>query len=312
MVFKRILSKIAAVVDKTAPVSRYDLYFHGRKWLRSIAHLARMGKIGTFSELVFETTAHCNRHCSFCPVSVSPRGKDVMEEALFAKMLGDLASMKYSGRIAMHFFNEPLLDKEIVVKIRRITEAVPRASIEIFSNGDFLTTKLYRDLIHAGLNFILVTAYSDRALRRLEKMRQELGWWERSRFVLRRAPNFIGNRTGSLVQFAIPQSLAADCFYPSYKLVINYRGEAVICTNDYFSKKVVGHIAEQSLLEIWHGPVLQEARDTLRRLERDKLPSCAGCNQINTPLESRDLTPAEVIAHNKQVRGREPFPESVA
>lgn len=293
-----IVRKIAAVLDKTAPLGRYDLHFQIRKWRRLISYFAHAGKLTTFSELAIETTSHCNRHCGFCPVSVAPRGKEVMDEALFAKLLGELADLKYSGRIALHFFNEPLLDKDIVAKVRRIAVAAPRASIEIFSNGDFLTPPLFADLVTAGLSFMLTTAYSERALQRLEKMREQLGWRLRSRLIVRRAPDFKGNRAGSLVKFAIPQALAADCFQPSYKLVINYRGEAVICTNDYFSKVVVGHVADQTLIDIWRGPVLTDIRQTLQRHERDKLASCAGCNQINTPLHSRDLTAAEAIAHN--------------
>lgn len=298
----RLSSLIAAISRQTL----YDLHLHVRTCKRYFRFLAGRRSLAVFSELALETTAHCNRHCADCPVSVAPRGKEVMDEALFAKVIGELAQMKFSGRIALHFFNEPLLDTEIVDKVRRLAEAAPRATIEINSNGDFLTKQLAERLFDAGLGFMLVTAYNDRAMARLQKLRNQLGRRERRRIVMMRAPAFVGNRAGTLDHLAIPETLAADCFHPSYKLVINYKGEAVICTNDYFGKSIMGNIAEQSLLEIWRGPAFTEVRRLLRRHERHMLPTCVGCNLLSTPLRQRYLSGPESVAYNRKALGKSP------
>lgn len=308
-----IAADTTAWLRKLAGLQRYDLHLHARKWLRLLRYLAGGGNLPVFSELVLETTAECNRRCSFCPVSAGPRGTAAMDETLFAKALGELATMRYTGRIALHFFNEPLLDGNLVAKVRRLAEAAPRASIEIYSNGDLLSPALFADLADAGLCFMLATAYSDNALRRLEAIRRQLNWRQRSRLVLRRAPDFNNNRAGSLHQFAIPEPLYADCFQPSYRLVVNYLGQAVICTNDYYAKVVVGQLAEQTLLGIWRGPALREVRETLRRKQRSALAACAGCNSVTTPLTSYEVAGPALAAFNQQARrGQAPQPQPIA
>lgn len=301
---KRAFAKISWVVAAISRMTLYDLHVWARAWIRCFRYLAGGRSLAVFSELAFETTAYCNRHCPACPVSLAPRGKEVMDETLFAKVLAELAAINYSGRIALHFFNEPLADKDIVAKVRRIGEAAPRAKIEIFSNGDFLTQELARELFDAGLSFILLTAYNDRAMKRLEALQKQLGRRERRRTVLRRATVLASNRAGTLEQLAIPQSLKADCFQPSYKLVVNFRGEAVICSNDYFAKSIVGNIAEQSLLEIWHGPALQEIRSLLRQRRRDKLPACKGCNIVSTPIGFHYLSDADSVRFNARRKSK--------
>lgn len=301
---KHIFHRMSRTAIAVSKLTRYDLHLFARKWVRLLRYLAGGRSLPAFSELALETSAYCNRRCPACPVSVAPRGKDVMDESLFAKVLGELAQMKFSGRVALHFFNEPLLDKDIAGKVRRIADAAPRASIEIYSNGDFLTKPLAESLFDAGLAFMLVTAYNDRAMARLEKLMPQLGRRARNRIVVKRAPVFVGNRAGSLDTLAIPETLHADCFQPSYKLVINYKGEAVICTNDYFSNTVMGHVAEQTLLEIWRGPAFEAVRQTLRRRERYRLPACKGCNLISTPLWFRYLTGEESLLYNRKTTGR--------
>lgn len=278
----------------------YDMYYHARRLSRWLGSFGGRRALTVFSELAIETTAYCNRHCPACPVSDAPRGKGVMSEALFAKTLAELSAMRYSGRVSLHFFNEPLLDKEIVAKVGRIAQAVPRASIEIFSNGDFLNPTFAEQLFDAGLSFMLVTAYNERALRRLLAMRQQFTARTRRRIVIRPGDFLLNNRAGSLADLAIPAPLKADCFQPSFHMNINYKGEVVICSSDYYAASLMGNIADNSLLEIWRGPLFEKARQVLRQRQRHRLASCVGCNVVSAPLNTRYLNRAEAIAFNER------------
>ena len=276
----------------------YDVYYHARRLSRWFHSFGGRRALPVFSELAIETTAFCNRHCPACPVSEAPRGKGVLDDALFAKTLAELSALRYSGRVSLHFFNEPLLDKEIVSKVHRIAQAVPRASIEIFSNGDFLTPQFAEQLFDAGLSFMLVTAYNERALKRLLAMRPQFSARTRRRIVIRPGDFLLNNRAGSLADLAIPEPLKADCFQPSFHMNINYKGEVVICSSDYYAASLMGNIADNSLLEIWRGPLFEKARQILRQRERHRLASCLGCNVVSTPLSTRYLNRDEAIAFN--------------
>ncbi len=285
-------------------VTPYNVRYHFRTLKKAVAFALRRRVFPVFSELAIETTAYCNRRCSACPVSVAPRPKDgAMDDALLDKIVTELADIRYSGRIALHFFNEPLADSRIVEKVRMLARRVPKAYVEMNSNGDFCTRDLIQDLFEAGLSYLVLTAYTDNAYARLKTIYDQLSWRQQRRIALRRAPVFIGNRAGTLDHLSVPESLHADCFQPIYKLVINYKGEALICTSDYSSKSVMGNVAHQSLLEIWRGEAFEKARTILRRRERNRIPACAGCNQLSTPLTIRFLPASEVADFNKRAKG---------
>jgi hypothetical protein len=295
-------SRVHRFYTKLAGLTRYDLVLHRRRAWRGVRFLLRGGPLPVFSELMIETSAYCNRRCVRCPVSIAPRGKDRMDEATFARILEELASLRYAGRIGLHFFNEPLLDEGIVDKIRRLREAAPRAYIEINTNGDFLSQRLAEQLVDAGMSYMMVTAYNDAAMRRLVKMKKGFRRRERDRIVVWQPADFVGNRAGSLPERAIDETLLSECLEPSYRLVINYKGEAVLCVNDYFGRSIQGNVMEQSMLEIWHGPAFQEVRRAMRELGRDRLVCCRACNQLSTPLQVKSLSNDEVAVFNRKAR----------
>jgi len=211
-------------------MTRYDVVLHARGWWRGLRLILGRRPLRIFSEVLLETSAYCNRHCPACPVSLAPRGRETMDEAVFSRILEELGRLRYSGRIALHFFNEPLLDKDILPKVRQLRQAAPRARIEIHSNGDVLSRELAGELVDVG-NVI-------HARDRLQRPRHEAHGKDDADLSAagtqphRRpaSPDFIGNRAGSLRHLSISEPLQADCSQPSYRLVINHKGEAVICT----------------------------------------------------------------------------------
>jgi hypothetical protein len=87
------------------------------------------------------------------------------------------------------------------------------------------------------------------------------------------------NRAGSVPDFLpIPEEpLKRMCVKPFRLLNINWRGEAMICCNDYYADVPAGRVPEQSLLEIWSGPIFSAYRKKL--LDEDRsLPLCRTCD----------------------------------
>ena len=77
-------------------------------------------KIELFKKFVFlvnlELSTYCNRKCDYCPVSLYPREQEYMSEELFKKIIGELKDISYSGGIVLNFYNEPLLDNNLLEK----------------------------------------------------------------------------------------------------------------------------------------------------------------------------------------------------
>ena len=87
-------------------------------------------------------SSFCNRKCWFCPNSIIDRNSCNIElnENLFLKLLSELREINYSNYIYLHRYNEPLYNKELLIKrIKQVREYLPQAYITIFTNGDYLT-----------------------------------------------------------------------------------------------------------------------------------------------------------------------------
>ncbi len=170
----------------------------------------------------------------------------------------------------------------------------------LYSNGDYLNNELLKELVNAGLDNLFVTAYNERKLIRLKKVYALANVQERKVLSIRRAPLFVGNRAGSLDNTIVREPLGADCFMPSYQLAINYKGEVVLCCNDYYGKVVLGNVKNDSLLSIWKGDGFKEIRVMLRKKSRSQLELCSKCNLLRTPWYSKYLTCSEILIYNKK------------
>lgn len=72
-------------------------------------------RIPLFSSIEIETMNRCNGKCTFCPVNhdIDPRKFSRMSEPLFQKIIDELKTLNYSGRLALYSNNEPFLDVRI-------------------------------------------------------------------------------------------------------------------------------------------------------------------------------------------------------
>lgn len=83
-----------------------------------------------------ETTNSCNAECSFCPYTIMERKKKVMDDATFdllVQRLKDEGIQPYA--FSLNGTGEPLIDKKIFSRIRRLKQNSPkrsRSSIRIF------------------------------------------------------------------------------------------------------------------------------------------------------------------------------------
>ncbi len=135
-----------------------------------------------------ETGSECNRSCSFCPVSHSPREHDEwMPQSMFDHILDQLAEMRYTQRIALYSYNEPVRDPRLPALIAQVRARLPRTCIMINTNGDFFKSAAdIQRLYDAGLNQMQINIYSaadgsgnaDRIAKGIEKARKRQEWMQ--------------------------------------------------------------------------------------------------------------------------------------
>ena len=142
------------------------------KFIRLIKNNLIYRIIGLFSDVNIETYGYCNRQCSFCfnNEKYPKREIGVMEKSVFKKIIDEFGILNFSGRIGLHHYGEPLLDKRLTEFVKHVRKKCPRSFIEFASNVDYLNEDKLRELVKAGLNRIVGTNYDDIRNEEMEKL----------------------------------------------------------------------------------------------------------------------------------------------
>ena len=278
------------------------LYVRKEHIKRNVVAFVRFKQWPMFHWVQIETSSYCNRKCEGCPVSLYPREKKYISETIFTKIVNELVGLSFSGTIHLHSFNEPLADRTIVDKVRLISKSLPKAKIKMNSNGDFLTPKLLRQLLSAGLDRLYVTQYDGKINERIANVLKEIDERERAIMTVRVKTAFLGNRAGLLSNIVVQEPILAGCNRPFNQLVINYKGDIVICCNDYLEKEVMGNVEDATLLDIWNCDRFKSIRRLLRMKNRNSIGLCNRCNFMGDICEYRDLSNEEISKFNAKAR----------
>lgn len=232
---------------------------------------------GLFSSTNIETYGYCNRKCWFCFNSDHLPNRDVgiMDESLFYKIIDELGEMHFAGRISPHFYGEVLLDSRIVDFVLYARKRNPYSRIRFSTNGDILTEKLLLELVENGLDKVLVTNYDDYEKPDLLELYRKHPEHMEYRSYKDITPV---NRAGRIFDKKIKNN-NRPCFRPSNQLVVNWKGNVLLCCNDYYEKYVFGNVKIKSILNIWNSSGFKKYRQILNEKGgRKEIDICKNCD----------------------------------
>jgi len=252
------------------------------KWFRYFIKFAvRYGHWDFFSDFNIEINTSCNRRCAYCPNSVFDRGliknEQLMDEAIYYKLIDELATINFRGRISPQLYGEPLLDPRLIPFMAYTRKKLPKARIVIISNGDALTVDTFHALITAGVDRFSITQHGESMSNNMQALFAHLeGQSDLNKITYHRftAATPLGNR-GGLVQPAVVNTVPR-CIDPGNPVSIDHAGNVVLCCNDYHSSVIFGNIRSERFLDIWFSPRYRAIRKQLRNGEY-KLPICQKC-----------------------------------
>lgn len=213
------------------------------------------------SYVSIETFSYCNRKCWFCANSFIPRAdlkaNQVIDPALFEKVVQGLGEIDYDKTVNMSGYNEPMADKRILEHISFVRRLVPKARISIFSNGDYLTRAFLEALHEAGLNELYLSIHTgnnealhdDKVKKRIAHYQDHLGLDVRmshmepgkqykgriqfkDMFIQLYEPNMktMGSDMGGLIKdVANAYNRTEPCFEPTRHFTVEFNGNVVPC-----------------------------------------------------------------------------------
>ncbi len=254
-----------------------------------------------FNTVAIEISSQCNRNCKFCPNAYNERPDELIDFSLLVKAAKELREINYKGRIELYIYNEPLKHKKWFLKcLKYLRETVPKSCLMIATNGDYLHSgNEIIELFDLGLNQLLINCYS----KGLFVKRQ---FWidslpvnvsrEKSVYTVassksktiqildKSLPETFGkgvfrlvNRAGNLPNIELKTPLEKMCVKPFRFLNITWKGNALVCCQDYHERVSYGSLENRTLLELWNHPVMNEYRKRLLKKDRS-LPLCCKCD----------------------------------
>ncbi len=234
----------------------------------------------------------CNRSCTFCPKSdhsIAPDTYQKMSQLLIDKLCKDLKEINYKGSVTMCGYGEPLLHKEVSEIARKLAKV---SFVEIVTNGDTLKAKTIKDLYNANTNKLLISMYDGpEQVEKFQDMIKQSG--VPSDFVILRDRWYdatkdygikLTNRTGTIkVGEQVENNFYTKCFYPSYQFLIDWNGDVFLCPQDWQRRVTMGNIMQETVFNIWKGPIMTKYRKKLLMGDRSLNP-CNKCNAEGTLL----------------------------
>lgn len=272
------------------------------------------------SMVEIEVFSYCNRKCWFCPnSSIDRTGENhYMPEAMYASVIGQLASIDYDGTISYSRYNEPLSDEVIYERLAYAHARLPRARLHTNTNGDYLRADTVPRLHAAGLRSLNIQLYlanderydhektrfrASQTLRRLglpaTVVRDEPGHWHELRVdypgmeIRLYGRNFEINGTsrGGAVDIHRDYVRSSPCLMPFNAVYIDHGGEMVPCCNlrsDVAAHRdtVIGTLATQPDLFLHYAGRFAAG---FRRSLLDASPKQGVCGDCRFALEELSL-----------------------
>jgi len=250
---------------------------------------ACQGEDKLFDKIYIETVSYCNNDCPFCAASVKvgiKRPGDFMQEALFMKIITELKDISFSGSVAFHCNNEPLLDSRLVFLIKKARGLLKGNYFYLYTNGILLNVKLANDLFEAGLNRIILNNYNDefKPLPSVKDILNNSGDLKGEVILnYRFKKEYLQNRAGQnpYADILLKKPLDVLCVRPSREMVVGYDGTVPLCCVDAAWKAVMGNVKEARLEDIWFSDLFKNARKLLAAGDRRGVEICRLCDALN-------------------------------
>lgn len=128
--------------------------------------------------LQVQTINRCNAQCGMCPypytIHLEPR--EVMDDALFTKIIKECAQEPSLRDFVPMAKNEPLLDPKLAARIAEFKAvAAPHQMVELVTNGSALTPSRFNRLVASGVDLMTISLNAaDEAT--YQKVMQGLSW----------------------------------------------------------------------------------------------------------------------------------------
>ncbi len=157
---------------------------------------------------------------------------------------------------------------------------------ECNTNGDFLKKESIGEFFESGLDLLYINLYD--GIEQKEKFEDIMSDIDDSKYKYRAHYSqddyglFINNRGGNITWLGFDESdieslKGKPCYYPFYKMFVDWDGDVLFCSNDWGKEIVVGNLVKDTLYNVWFSDKMYDIRKKLSVGDRRHSP-CNKCS----------------------------------
>ena len=222
-----------------------------------------------FKSIDIEINSNCNFRCPYCPNHKHHRLVEYMDKNLFAYILKQLGDLGFNGRVSPNLYNEPTLHPKFMEYMVEIKEYVPDCNLVVYTNASRLNEKMYKKMsgivdhwkitIHPESHGMYVPPFvHDNTIRKFDDT-----------YILH-------NRCGT-VDHPLAKKKPDRCFADLDAMYVNFKGDVVVCCNDFNAEHTVGNVIKEPLHDLW--VKAEHEKKKIRNGDFDN-PACKKCNCV--------------------------------
>lgn len=238
-------------------------------------------RIKLFQRIEIETRSTCNRKCVSCIRNSIPNKDEtkswfethLLEFDDIKRVFEQSKSIGFNGEICLSHFNEPLMDERIV-DIAKMTRELGFNNVFFCSNGDYLTQDLATKL-DGVVNEIGFALYANNwEQRRIEI----LSMFKKTKVTANYGEHMHTHHSPLVGLEQKIQSVRSNkCLKPLKRLIINHKGQMLMCCDDLTGHFDLGTIHENTVEELWYSEKHQNLIEELKNNNGRKHPWCQVC-----------------------------------
>jgi len=199
-----------------------------------------------------------------------------MPTELVEKILTDARMMGFRGSVCFQHYNEPLMDDRLVKFGQFAQDLGCFSEVITKTNADYMTEKAAAEL-DCVFNRLVISLYM------AEPQKTEREKWLRSLFSKAKL-DFTGGAHIPVhfspcfdVNGLAKAHIDHPCSLPQEMMLLNHRGDLLLCCDDFGANFDLGNVHTDSLRELWHGEHQKIMKDLLVPGGRRKYEYCRSC-----------------------------------
>jgi GTP 3',8-cyclase len=195
--------------------------------------------------------------------------RHILPSSLVLNTLDEISEINYSGIIAFHIYNEPLIDPRLFSFIDETRNRCPNAKIYILTNGYYLNQVMIEELTQRGIWLLWASAYSKEEFSRLSNYRTAIPY--------KVVSSTLDERKKLYGRDILDKK--AQCFPFINDVSVACTGEIILCCLDWERRYVFGNLRHQKLRDIIDSNAVRKVAESLMIGERH-LGICRRCDWI--------------------------------